>query len=67
MEVIPEQPFTILVRSFTDAPHRLPKHMTIAWAESSPDHYLPLLEAVCTKVPGNATIVQKDELRLSKH
>ena len=67
MEVIPNQPFTILVSNFTNAPRKLPKHMTIAWAEPPPDYYVPLADTACTEAPvETVAAVQRDELRLSK-
>ena len=67
MEVVPDLPFTMMMRNFTNAPHRLPKHMKIAWAEPPPDYYVPLLETVRTEATIDAvTTVQSDELRFSK-
>ena len=67
MDVILGQSLIILVSNFTDASRRLSKHMKIAWAESTPDLFIPLSEAVRTKASVDAfAMVQCDELCLSK-
>ena len=67
MEVIPDQPLTILLRNFTNAPRTLPKHMTIVWAEHPLDYYVPLVDTVHTEAPIETEApVQRDELRLRK-
>ena len=57
VEVISDQPFTILVSNFTDAPCRLAKHMIVARAEPLPNHYTLLLETVCTKARNDAVVL----------
>ena len=67
MEVIPDQPFTILVSNFTNSSRRLPKHMKIAWAEHSLHYYVLLAETVLTEAYADTvSTVQRDEPRLSK-
>ena len=67
MEVIPDQSFTILVRNFTNAQCRLPKHMEMAWAEPPPDNYIPLVDAISIEAQvDTVATVKRDKLRLSK-
>ena len=67
MEVIPDQPFTILVINSTNVPRRLPKHMTIAWVEPPQGYYAPLVETVRTEAPVDiVAAVQLGGLRLSE-
>ena len=67
MEEIPDKPLTILVRNFTNATRRLPKHMTVAWTEPLPDNYVPIVDTVRTEEHTETLdAIQWDELRLTK-
>ena len=67
MEVFLDQPFKIVVSSFTNAPRRLHKHMKFARAEPPPDYYVPLVETVRIELPVDTeAAVQRDDLRFSK-
>ena len=67
MEVILDQPFTILVTNFTNAPRRLSKYMKISWARPSLDNYVPLPKTIYTDALVNTiATVERDEFRLRK-
>ena len=51
MEVIPDEPFTILVSTLIDPERRFPNLVTISRVEPPPNYYILILEIICAKAP----------------
>ena len=67
MEVVPGQPFKILVSDLTNRLQELPKPGPIAWADPAPDHHISVDIPWSANVPVETiSITKNDELQLSK-